>query len=162
MKKEYVLPMDKATKILTFFAIFLAVFVFAFVFFSIRNFLISVGILTFLFAIYFLCFLFTPLKVIVDEKGIKIKKRVGSVFIPFSEVKNASVTEFQGIRIFGLSGLFGFFGLFYIKSHGKVWVYSRSRKKLVLLETRNRKIGIGISESEAEEFLKNVKENLKE
>ena len=110
MRKEYTIPMDRSAKVLTCFAIFLGIAVPTFLLFCTENPFISLSLLIFISSLYLLCFLLAPVKVVIDERGIEIKKRAGSVFIPFSEVKNVFLTEFRGIRIFGSGGLFGFFG----------------------------------------------------
>lgn len=91
------------------------------------------------------------------EKEILIDRPLKKVSIPLTDIKRVFISEFKGIRIFGVGGLFGFFGVFRIKNIGNVRVYSRSLKKLVILETSGKKIGLGISESEIDEFLKDVK-----
>ncbi len=158
MKKVYSLYADKATKTLT--AVYFIICIFAtFMIYSI-SFFLGTLFACFLALVTILVYLFTPLKVITEENGIRVKKVAGSVFIPYREIRDIATTKFVAFRLFGSGGLFGFYGIFHFKNLGKVKVYSRSRKELVILETKKGKIGLGIKREDFKDFVNAVKERI--
>ncbi len=159
MKKEYPLRADNLAKTLTAAYFVICIFV-TFLIYSI-SFFIGTLLACFLAVVTVLTYLLTPLKVIPEEKGVRIKRVAGSVFIPYREIKNVTTAKFPAFRLLGSGGLFGFYGIFYSKNIGKVKVYSRSRKGLVILETEKDKIGLGINKEDFKDFISTVKERVK-
>ena len=58
--------------------------------------------------------------------------------------------DFLSMRLFAMGGLFGFYGLYAVKGLGRMWVYVTRRKKVVIIENRNKYV---ISPERNEEFL---------
>ena len=92
-----------------------------------------------------LCFVLRPRYYIVYEDRIIIKRLFRSVTIPRNEIRLCrTITEKELgplIRVFGVGGLFGYFGKFFSSSLGAVRLYATQQHNLVLLYVnKDRKI----------------------
>ena len=85
-----------------------------------------------------LCYLFAPHGYGIDESGIHIRRKVGSVRIPVSQIQSVrydpSACSLWGGRTFGVSGLFGYFGRFYTGHLGHHIRYATDRRRAVVIE----------------------------
>ena len=84
-------------------------------------------------------YLFAPHGYAVDESEILIRRKVGTVRIPIAEVRSLrhdpSACSLWGVRTFGVSGLFGYFGRFYSNDLGHHIRYATDRDKSIVMET---------------------------
>ena len=110
---------------------------------EIRFSLASFGIL-FLFAgIYIGCWLFAPQSYSLSRSELLVNRVIGNVSFEISEIKSFRILEdFESrgtIRTFGVGGLFGYYGKFYIPKIGSSIFYATQRKNKILLELKEGK-----------------------
>ena len=83
-------------------------------------------------------YLFAPHGYAIGESEILIRRKVGSVRIPIAEVRSLrhdpSACSLWGVRTFGVSGLFGYFGRFYSNDLGHHTRYATDRDKSIVIE----------------------------
>lgn len=93
--------------------------------------------------IYFSAFAFRPVGYVVTKEELMIRRPVLNVCIKRADIKSVeliSKNEIGGsIRIFGVGGLFGYYGSFTNFSLGRMTWYATRRDRLVLLKTTNGK-----------------------
>jgi hypothetical protein len=93
--------------------------------------------------IYFLAFAFRPVSYVVTEEEVVICRPVLNVHIKRSDILNVEVVEKgktrDSIRLFGVGGLFGYYGSFATFSLGRMTWYAARRDKTVLIRTRDKK-----------------------
>lgn len=81
----------------------------------------------------------SPARLIIDDKGITIKKIYGKVFIPIGaivEVRTISKEErSKSIRIFGSGGLYGYFGDFWNEKIGDYKLYATEKRDMIYVKT---------------------------
>ncbi len=115
-----------------------------------------------LLAALLITFIYAPKSYEIDDESVIIKRRAGDIAIYFDsieEVKELSGDELKGsLRLFGSSGLFGFFGIFYKKGWGRFTAYCSNSSDLVFIRTE--KIWL-ISPHQKEIFVSVLKEKLK-
>lgn len=134
-RKEYNLPMDKTTKIITATGILGCIFpISVFAYFGIFSepiiLAIAVSILTFPIIIY----LYSPKKVILEEDRIVIKRILGVVEIPYVKIKEITrINKPKMLRVFGSGGFFGYFGIFKLEGE-TAQVYSKRSRDFVLIK----------------------------
>lgn len=106
--------------------------------------------------IYFAVFLYRPVNYILADDEIIIKRTLGDVKIKRSEIKTVQQLERSdlawSLRIFGVGGLFGYWGKFSNKKMGTMTWYSTRKDKAVLIETINNKKVI-ITPDEPQQFV---------
>ncbi len=90
-------------------------------------------------AIYFISFAFRPVKYEVTAHGLIIHRPVSDVKIAGSKIKSVEIIEKEktswAIRVFGVGGLFGYYGKFANRQLGSMTWYATRRDKIVLLST---------------------------
>ncbi len=83
----------------------------------------------------------TPVKLKFDGANIVIKKAIGRIQIPLSQIENIeeiSPQDIDGsIRTFGSGGFFGYLGRFRNDRIGHYKMYATNRKNLLLIKTTN-------------------------
>lgn len=106
-------------------------------------------------------YLFSPRGFALTTSGILIKRIVKSILIPYSEISNVRRISWtwKGTRLGASGGLFGFFGLFHIKSLGRVWMYVTDRNKMIYIEVKQGKKFL-ISPDDPQVFLEKLKSML--
>ena len=84
-------------------------------------------------------YLFAPQGYAVTESDVIVRRTVGSVKIPIESITSLrhdpAACSLRGIRTFGVSGLFGYFGRFYTRDLGHHIRYVTDREKAVVIET---------------------------
>ena len=104
-------------------------------------------------------YLFAPRGFSLTGEGVRVERLVGSFTIPYLEIAEAKLLEeltWKGLRLFGVGGFYGFYGLYYSSGIGKFWAYTGRRSKLILLELKDgRKLVLGPEPPEA--FLEALK-----
>jgi len=141
---EFNAKLDRSTQALTIFVIIVVVGVF---FFIEKSNEVSSFIQNIYFAIAAaglgLPYLLAPRKYYVDSSAVLVKRILGSVSIPVSAIEEIELYRDFGrrklaVNIFGSSGFFGHFGLFWIKGVGVARVYLSSTKDCVRIRCGNK------------------------
>ncbi|SIN80277.1 PH domain-containing protein [Algoriphagus halophilus] len=105
------------------------------------SFYLHVFILVFLILVLFGTWVFSPQGYEIGDGTLTIKRIIGNVHIRLPEiieVKELSKEETRGtIRTFGVGGLFGYFGRFYIPKLGRVILFATQRKNKVLIKKKD-------------------------
>jgi hypothetical protein len=111
----------------------------------------------FFFLILFFCWLYAPIHYIIDTKYLVIHRKVKDISINLNEislVKLLSEKEIKGgIRIFGVGGVFGYFGLFQFPKIGTCSAFATQRKNMILIETQKKKYIISPDDIELSNYL---------
>lgn len=89
---------------------------------------VSCAVIVFLVVILtFPVILFLPRKIVLSEKELILKRVVGRVCLPYSDMSMACSNDyykpFRDIRIFGSGGFFGFIGFFSSRDVGRYRAY---------------------------------------
>lgn len=118
-------------------------------------------ILPIIFAVVY-CIYLTPLKLILDDSHITIKKVIGCDTINTEEIISieempASLVK-NSIRVVGSGGLFGYLGKFKNSIIGRYRMYATEIDNLVMIRTAD-EITV-VSCSSREEFIKAVKRRI--
>ena len=102
-------------------------------------------------------YLFSPQSFELSLKGVIVKRHLRSFEIPYEEIIEARRIKWtwKGIRLCASGGLYGFFGLFYLKDIGKVWLYVTNRDNTILLRTK-KGVQYMLSPENPENFLKKL------
>lgn len=105
-----------------------------------------------------LCYLFAPSGYGISESEIFIRRKIGSVRVSLSDIKSLEqdslACPFWGVRTYGVSGLFGYFGRFYSKHLGHYSMYATDRHKSVVIRTNKTYI---ISPDDPHQFIQIAK-----
>ena len=108
---------------------------------EIRFSLVSFGVILLFAGIYIGCWIFAPQSYTLNRSELKVNRVIGSVIFKISEIKSIRILEdFESrgtIRTFGVGGLFGYYGKFYIPKIGSSNFYATQRKNKILLELRD-------------------------
>jgi hypothetical protein len=106
--------------------------------------LIHSSVLIFLVGTLLLCFLYAPQKYSITENKLIIHRPISDKYIlidSITEIRKVDKSELKGtIRTFGVGGLFGNYGKFYIPALGNVTLFATQSKNYVLIITNKRKI----------------------
>jgi hypothetical protein len=79
-------------------------------------------------------FALNPTSYAVSEDDLGIELRVGARVIPLRSIVRAErLARLPYIRVFGIGGLFGYYGLYWSKATGTVRMYGRNRHNPILL-----------------------------
>jgi len=142
----YKASLDKTATIITSIttAIFGALIVFKFI--------ISLTIILSL--IYFICLLLRPLNYQITEDELIIRRLIKNVHVKRSEIQSIEMLEKNALsgslRIFGVGGLYGWYGKFSNKQQGTmIWYVTRRDKPVLIIKKDNKKILISPDEAEA-------------
>ena len=95
--------------------------------------------------IYAFCYLFRPVCYVVGKTGLTIKRPLKDYHLDLIKIKNVTMASDESMkwtaRIFGVGGLFGYFGKFSNQTFGSMTWFATQRKNYLVLETtNNRKI----------------------
>ena len=95
--------------------------------------LLSIGI-----PILALCYLFAPSGYAISESEIRIQRKIGSVKVPLIDItsieQDSLACPFWGVRTYGVSGLFGYFGRFYNTHLGHHSMYVTDRHNAIVIK----------------------------
>ena len=93
--------------------------------------------------IYFLSFIFRPINYVVTKDELIVSRPLLNVHIKRSDIKSVELIEKnkirRSLRIFGVGGLFGYYGNFVNFSLGRMTWYATRRDKSVLVKTMDNK-----------------------
>ena len=93
--------------------------------------------------IYFIAFAFRPIKYIVTNDELIVKRLLLSVHIKRGDINSVALIDEHSIkgsiRTFGVGGMFGYFGNFANFTIGKMTWYATRRDSVVLVKTTNNK-----------------------
>jgi hypothetical protein len=94
----------------------------------------------------------------VTSGGIEIKRPVGSKLIGFSSIKHLKKVESNDLgfvlRLLGVGGIFGFFGIYKSQYYGKMTFYATQQRNYVIVETDLKKYVL--TPDEPFDFVKSV------
>ncbi len=137
----YSASMDKLTKGITigftilFFATNLAVFSFSFKEHLLSSSLLLIGLTL----MYLLVYIYRPQYYQLTDDFLVIQRRISGVRIERSFIKNSEqISSDQlryAMRVFGVGGVFGYFGKFRTSKMGMMTWYATRRDRFVLVET---------------------------
>jgi hypothetical protein len=79
-----------------------------------------------------------PTQYTVRDGLLLIERPIGAIEIRLSDIIAAKeITRLPYIRVFGIGGLFGYYGLYWSKETGTVRMYGRNRRHPILLDLRS-------------------------
>lgn len=111
-------------------------------------------------AIFLASFLFAPRCYVVVNNSLIIKRYLGHVAVPLSEIASVRALDAGeirfAIRTFGVGGFFGYYGRFWCRSIGSFRAYITDRSNCVVIQTRHGH-KIVISPENRLEFLELIK-----
>lgn len=106
---------------------------------NLTHFGVTIFLTMLLVSIYGLCYLYRPIKYIVDKDKIIIKRPIKDLTLDIKRIKDAFLTKKESmrwtIRTFGNGGLFGYFGKFNNGTFGDMTWYATKRNNYTILET---------------------------
>jgi hypothetical protein len=110
-----------------------------------------------------LSYLFSPRGYSLDDRHLTIKRLVGGISIPYSQILAVEIVENVkfSLRVFGVGGVFSWYGSFLVESgsnSGIAKVYATSFRRMARIETGKRTYYL--SPAEPEKFVEAVKERL--
>ena len=162
MNRNYVMifktSLDKPAKLITAFVtlLFVVIIVTVFVMIDASQKEIKIIVPVVIVSIYVFTFFFAPKAYIVTSDALCVVRRINKKEIYKQQIKSARVlnaNELQGtIRVFGVGGLFGYFGKFHQSNFGSLTLYATRRDRCVLLMTDDKKIIV--TPDEPDEFIK--------
>lgn len=116
----------------------------------------KLAIIILLLIIAILPYLWAPKAYLIKDHAIIVERPIGSFKVKYIETpeKLKSLGKL-GFRLWASGGLYGYFGLFYIRGKGNVWVYATHKDRLLFIKSSNGKKYI-ISPYQRDEFLKNL------
>ena len=94
-----------------------------------------------------------PREIVVDDDELRIERRAWRPLrVPLSEVESAGALSSIGVavRLFGVGGLFGSYGLFSSRTIGRFWLYATHRGTAVLVRRRNGALPIVVTPDDIE------------
>ena len=96
-------------------------------------------------SIFIFCYLYRPLKYVVDTNRVIVKRPIKDLIIEFSNIKHAFLPTRESmkwtIKTFGNGGLFGYFGSFRNQTYGGMtWYATRTGNYLIIVTKDNNKI----------------------
>jgi Bacterial PH domain len=93
--------------------------------------------------IYSFCYLFRPMRYIVEKNGLTIHRPLKDYHLELHKIKSVYLTDTKTmkwtIRTFGVGGLFGYYGKFRNKTFGNMTWYATQRNNFVVIETTDNK-----------------------
>jgi hypothetical protein len=104
--------------------------------------ILAMALETFLFlTIPLVVYLFSPLGYSVRDGALVIHRPLRPVVIPLEEIQNVELLASDDItasyRVFGVGGLFGYYGLFFRNELGIVHFYLRNKENPIMIDTAN-------------------------
>lgn len=154
--QKYILTLDTTAKVISA-AFIVAIIVLMLVYivmvtFLNRPFEINEENLPFLFALNSLlllllllpCYLYAPLSYELTDTQLLISRPIGTLSFPYKEMNKITPMEKWGgitsfIRLFGVGGLFGYYGLMYSRTEGRFGAYLSALKPIIFIQLKNEK-----------------------
>ena len=118
-----------------------------------------IAIIVLLFTTYFISYSYSPKNYSITEENLIVNRLFSK-----KEIKLSSIQKIQelnnnelkwSIRTFGVGGLFGYFGKFWVSKLGSMTWYATKRNNAVLIETGTKKIIV--TPDEQEKFISELK-----
>ena len=112
-----------------------------------------------------LCALFFPIRLIVTEDTIKIRRPIGTVKIEMKDVLSCSIIEDEKrffdhiIRTFGSGGAYGYWGYFHHDKYGRFRFFVTHRKQCFLVRLKDGK-SYAISSEKRDGIVRFITENI--
>ena len=124
-----------------------------------------------LFELFALCciavpLVLAPLRLIVSEKSLKVRRLVGTFSIDISDIKSIRIInedEFffdRLTRTCGSGGLYGFFGRFRHDKYGKIRMFVTRKEQCFLIKLKNGKV-VAISSPKRESIVEVINKTIK-
>ena len=154
----YTTSLDKLSKGTTFFITVLFVAIVIGQLFVIKDGEIAAAVITtfVLLIIYFGIFLFRPISYKLNDNELIIHRSISDIKINRNEIKHVEYLEKSALawswRVFGVGGLFGYWGKFTNSKLGSMTWYATRRNKAVLIEMISHK-KIIITPNEPDKFV---------
>ncbi len=86
-----------------------------------------------------LSYAYSPRGYVVADRCVTVRRLLRNVFFPLDgilEARRARADDFRGVlRLWGVGGLFGYYGLFRTSTLGKCWWYLTNRRNAVVVVT---------------------------
>lgn len=102
---------------------------------------------------------FHPRYYSLDTCGLRISRPVGSILIPYKQIKFAGYIAREDlgnyIRLFACSGLFGYFGLYSSKKAGRFSMWCTNKKNMVAITRTDDKVII-LSPPDPDAFIDHI------
>ena len=134
---EFNAPLDLKSKIITagVFALFLGITVSTV--FGVRNYANFTGS-AILCVLILLTYLFSTYKYVVTDTELIIKQRIREKKIPIKDIAEIQVNPILGgtMRVFGVGGLFGYYGTYSSQSFGYITLFTTQTKDQVYIRTK--------------------------
>lgn len=124
----------------------------------------KISIVGFIWLLFVFCYILSPKHYVVGAHNLMAYSKWQFVFSwPLKEITSAKLVSKEQLgwtliifRVFGVGGLFGYYGLFYNLTFGWTWWYASQNKNYVLLELQNGKKVI-LTPDNPEEFINALK-----
>ena len=108
-----------------------------------------------------LCYFYRPKEYGLDSQGLHIIRSINPFLIPLKNIQSIGpVTSKElgfGIKVLGSGGFLGYFGFFFYRNMGGIWVYATDQTKMLLITLKDDK-RIIISPADTEQFMKGFHE----
>lgn len=110
--------------------------------------------------------LFIPLRLIVDEKSLRIWRPIGKVEIPLEDIQSCNIIENsrsffdKTIRTCGSGGLYGCLGYFKHSVYGKMRLFVTHTKQCFLIRMKDGRIFV-VSSPKRKEILEYISQRIK-
>lgn len=125
--------------------------------------IISLGIIFLLITVA--CALFFPIRLIVTEDAVKIRRPIGTVKIDMKDILSCSIIEDERrffdhtIRTFGSGGAYGYWGCFRHEKYGKMRFFVTHRQQCFLIILKDGKHYV-ISSEKRDEIVSFIQSNM--
>ena len=155
---KYAASLDKTSKIITLFVSLLFIVIISLnIWYAHDNALVSLLVTVMLLLIYAITYCYRPVNYQIKNNNIVVHRYASNVVFSRNEIKSVQLVtpqKLQGaIRIFGVGGLFGYFGKYINRDLGYMTWYATQRdNEAVLIELNNQK-KIIITPDKPEQFV---------
>lgn len=96
-----------------------------------------IAVTLFLITLILICYLFSTKFYELENDYLIIQRPIGSISFPISEIKEISQmnpsSRIGNIRLFGVGGLFGYYGKYYNFKMGHMTLYTTQKRNRILL-----------------------------
>jgi hypothetical protein len=111
----------------------------------------------FLSLVLVVCWAFGPRAIVVAEGELRVERRATAPFsVPVARITDATTLPSIGpgtVRVFGVGGLFGSYGIFWNKSIGRFRVYATRRAPVVVLRISGGDLPVVVTPDDADGLL---------
>lgn len=104
-------------------------------------------------------YLYAPVAFSLQADALIIHRKMNSISIPLHQITSVKTMDYASmsgiIRLFGVGGMFGYYGIYRIQGIGIVNMYARHKKHFILLESAHKKWIITPDDASFAEAIKN-------